>query len=95
MAPVNSQLKDTNLMAAAHAVVALPKQGKGSHPDSTSLTLDGRGRTSMAQKGSIDHEEHRGSFFLAGWQNLEGQGGQHGDAECVLRELLQGGPAWA
>ena len=60
LAPVSSQLKDSNLMAAGHAVVGLPKHGRGSHPDNTSLALDGRGRSSMAQKGSIDPEEHLG-----------------------------------
>ena len=63
LAPVSSQLKDSNLMAAGHAVVGLPKHGRGSHPDNTSLALDGRGKTSMAQKGSIDPDEHLGSFF--------------------------------
>ena len=63
LAPVSSQLKDSNLMAAGHAVVGLPKHGRGSHPDNTSLALDGRGRSSMAQRGSIDTEEHLGSFF--------------------------------
>ena len=39
LAPVSSQLKDSNLMAAGHAVVGLPKHGRGSHPDNTSLPL--------------------------------------------------------
>ena len=79
LAPVSSQLKETNLMATAHAVVALPKQGKGSHPDNTSLALDGRGRTSMAQKGSIDPEEHLGSFF---W--VVGRTSQQKEANMVM-----------
>ena len=29
----------------------------------TSLTLDGRGRTSIARKGMIDDSEHKGSLF--------------------------------
>ena len=82
LAPVSSQLKETNLMAAAHAVVALPKQGKGSHPDSTSLALDGRGRTSMAQKGSIDPEEHLGSFF---W--VVGRTSQQKEANMVMENV--------
>ena len=73
LAPVSSQLKDSNLMAAGHDVVGLPMHGRGSHPDNTSLALDGRGKTSMAQKGSIDPDEHLGPFFWMGGRTYKGQ----------------------
>ena len=53
LAPVSSQLKDSNLMATGHAVVGLPKHGRGSHPDNTSLAR-------------IDNPEVGGSI-LAEW----------------------------
>ena len=82
LAPVSSQLKDSNLMAGGHVAVGLPKQGKGSHPDNTSLALDGRGRSSMAQKGSIDPEEHLGSFF---W--VVGRTSQQKEANMVMENV--------
>ena len=63
--PFSSQLKDTHLMASAHAVLDLPKNGRGSHPENQVLALDGRGRNLMAPKGLCDTDEHAGSFF--GW----------------------------
>ena len=33
LAPLSSQLKETHLMAAAHAVVGVPKHGRGAHPE--------------------------------------------------------------
>ena len=63
LGPFSSQLKDTHLMASAHAVVGLPKHGRGAHPEHLCVALDGRGKTQMAEKGSIDSEEHRGSLF--------------------------------
>jgi hypothetical protein len=63
LGPFSSQLKDTHLMATAHAVVGLPKHGRGAHPENLSLAFDGRGRTLMAHKGSLDSEEHQGSFY--------------------------------
>ena len=32
IAPLSSQIKDCNLMASGHALVTLPKTGRGSHP---------------------------------------------------------------
>merc|ERR1712102_26882 len=61
--PFSSQLKDTHLMASAHAVLDLPKNGRGSHPENQVLSLDGRGRNLMAPKGLMDSEAHEGSFF--------------------------------
>ena len=63
LGPFSSQLKDTHLMASAHAVLDLPKHGRGSHPESQVLALDGRGRNLMAPKGICDTDEHTGSFF--------------------------------
>jgi hypothetical protein len=63
LGPFSSQLKDTHLMAACHAVVGLPKHGRGAHPEDQSLALDGRGKTQMAGKGALDSEEHHGSFY--------------------------------
>ena len=50
-------------MANLHAVVTLPKHGRGSHPSNQSLALDGRNRHLLAAEGSLDGEEHRGSLF--------------------------------
>ena len=61
--PFSSQLKDTHLMAAGHAVLDLPKNGRGSHPENQVLALDGRGRNLMAPKGMCDNDEHHGSLF--------------------------------
>ena len=63
LGPFSSQLKDTHLMVSGHAVVGLPKHGRGAHPDHQSLALDGRGKNQMAAKGSLDEEEHQGSLF--------------------------------
>ena len=62
-APFSSQLKDTHLMAAAHAPVNLPKHGRGAHPSNGNLALDGRMRNVIAGKGVLDTEEHAGSLF--------------------------------
>ena len=84
-------------MVAGHAVVGLPKHGKGVHPENASLALDGRGRSSMAARGSTDGEEHLGSFF---W--MVGRNSKAKDANMELQNVtfakLQGGPAsseWA
>ena len=50
-------------MAAAHAVVGIPRHGRSAHPENLSLALDGRGKTCIAQKGALDAQEHLGSFF--------------------------------
>ena len=63
--PFSSHLKDTHLMASAHAVLDLPKNGRGSHPENQALALDGRGRNLMAPKDLCDTDAHAGSFF--GW----------------------------
>ena len=63
LAPHSSQLKDTNLTASAHAVVTLPRNGKGAHPDNQSLALDGRTRSLIAASGSLDDLEHTGSLY--------------------------------
>ena len=62
-APCSSQLKETHLMATAHAVVTLPKHGRGAHPHNSSLALDGRSRNMLASKDMVDLEEHRGSLY--------------------------------
>ena len=48
-------------MATAHAVVGIPKHGRGAHPESLSLALDGHGKTCIAQKGAVGSQEHLGS----------------------------------
>ena len=63
LAPVSSQIKDSHLMASGHAVVSLPKHGRGAHPENLTLALDGRSRNLMAAKGALDPEEHRGSLY--------------------------------
>ena len=63
LAPHSSQIKDTHLMASGHAVVSLPKCGRGAHPENLSLALDGRGRTMIASAGAVDPAEHTGSLF--------------------------------
>jgi hypothetical protein len=63
LAPHSSQLKDTHLMTNCHAVVGIPKHGRGKHPEDLNLALDGRSRTSIAKKGSIDDHEHIGSLY--------------------------------
>ena len=63
LAPFSSQIKDTHLMATAHAVVTIPKHGRGSHPTNGSLALDGRSRSLIARSGVVDKEEHHGSLF--------------------------------
>ena len=63
LAPWSSQLKDSHLMVSAHAVVTLPKHGRGAHPENGSLALDGRTRNLMASAGTIDKDEHVGSLY--------------------------------
>ena len=63
LGPYSSQLKDSHLTLSYHAIVGLPKHGKGAHPEHQTIALDGRGRTMMAASGSIDGEEHTGSLF--------------------------------
>jgi hypothetical protein len=64
LAPFSSQIKDTHLlMVIAHAVVTIPKHGRGSHPTNGSLALDGRSRSLIARSGVVDNEEHHGSLF--------------------------------
>ena len=63
LAPHSSQLKDSHLMASAHAVVTLPKHGRGAHPDNQSLALDGRCRHLIASQGTVGPDEHTGSLY--------------------------------
>ena len=63
LAPCSSQVKDSHLKAPAHAVVTIPKHGRGAHPENLSLAIDGRSRNIMATKGAIDAEEHVGSLY--------------------------------
>ena len=63
LAPYSSQLKDSHLMTNQHAVVSIPKHGRGKHPADQSLALDGRGRTQLAKKGAIDDNEHIGNLY--------------------------------
>jgi hypothetical protein len=63
LGPFSSQLKETHLMATAHALMGIPKNGRGAHPENLSLALDGRGRTCIAKKGVLGSQEHFGSSF--------------------------------
>ena len=63
LAPYSSQIKDTHLTGSAHAGVALPKNGRGAHPDNSSLALDGRLRNLIAKEGALDDKEHEGSLY--------------------------------
>ena len=62
LVPFSSQIKDTHLMATAHAVVTIPKHGRGAHPTNGSLALDGRSRSLIAKSGVVDKDEHHGSL---------------------------------
>ena len=63
LAPHSSQIKDSHLMASAHAVVTLPKHGRGAHPENQTLALDGRSRHQLASKGTTGPDEHKGSLY--------------------------------
>ena len=63
LAPCSSQLKDTHLLGSGHAVVTLPKNGRGSHPDNLSLALDGRCRNLIASAGISGPDAHTGSIY--------------------------------
>lgn len=63
LAPFSTQIKDTHLTAASHALLGLPKHGRGAHPEQQTLALDGRGRNLMAKKGTLDEQDHTGSLF--------------------------------
>ena len=63
LAPESSQLKDSNLMTVYHELVGLPKHGKCAHPDNRTFAFDGRGMTSVAEKGSIDDQQRMGSLL--------------------------------
>ena len=63
LAPQSSAIKESHLMANAHAVVTIPKHGRGAHPENMSLALDGRCRNVIANKGVLDPEEHTGSLY--------------------------------
>ena len=63
LAPISSQIKETHLMASAHAVVTIPKHGRGAHPENLSLATDGRSRNLIAKSGSLDKDDHAGSLF--------------------------------
>ena len=64
LAPFTSQLKDTHLMASGHAVVDIPKHGRGAHPDGQSMALDGRTRNLIAKKGGPRRERAQGEPVL-------------------------------
>ena len=63
LAPHSSQLKETHLTGHAHAGVALPKNGRGAHPENSSLALDGRLRSLIATEGPLDEKEYAGSLY--------------------------------
>ena len=63
LVPHTTQLKDSHLMWNYHAVVTVPKQGRGAHPENMTLALDGRGKGMMAHDGTIGASEHKGSLF--------------------------------
>ena len=66
LGPFFSQLKESHLMAVAHAVVGIPKPGRGAYTENLSLAFDGRGRTCIAQKGALGSQEHLGFLVLVG-----------------------------
>ena len=70
-APHSSQLKDTHLVANAHALVALPKSGRGAHPHNLSLALDGRCWNLIAAKDSLDSWGTQGLLVLGCDQDLK------------------------
>jgi len=41
LGPFSSQLKEPHLTAVAHAVVGIPKHGRGAHLENLTLVLDG------------------------------------------------------
>ena len=63
VAPVTSICRETHLTNLANAVVGLPKHGSGAHPSGKSLAMDGKSRTLVAKKGSLDDTEHLGGLF--------------------------------
>ena len=63
LAPFSSQIKDTHLMVTAHALVTLPKHGRGAHPSNGTLAMDGRLRNVIASAGLLDKQEHAGSLY--------------------------------
>ena len=63
LAPFSSQIKDTHLTTAGHAVLGIPACGSGAHPEGNVLALDGRGKASMAAAGTIDERDHYGSLY--------------------------------
>ena len=65
LGPWTSQIKEQRFTAAAHAVLGLPPFGRGAHPESLTMALDGRCRSQLASKDMIDPEEHTGSLYWA------------------------------
>ena len=63
LGPWSSQLKESHLMTSGHALVGLPKNGSGAHPENQAMALDGRGKSNIAPTGELDAEEHHGSLF--------------------------------
>ena len=63
LAPCTSQLKNTHITGHAHAMVNIPKHGRGSQVDGLAMVLDGRTRTIVSKKGIVDDEEHTGSLY--------------------------------
>ena len=63
LAPHSSQIKDTHLMSLLHAVVGVPKHGRGAEPENKSLALDGRCRNMMNSAGTCEEVEHTGSLY--------------------------------
>ena len=70
-------------MAHAHAVVGLPKHGRGSFSELQGLALDGRARNLIARQGTIDDKTHTGSLF---W--LVGRTSKKADANLVLDPVI-------
>ena len=46
-----------------HCQITVPVSGDGSSPDGKFLSIDGRGRSSIACKDLLDPSEHTGSLF--------------------------------
>ena len=52
-------------MAMGHAVVTLPKHGRGSHPENGALAIDGRGKNMLAPSGLVGSSLQTGALFWA------------------------------
>ena len=82
LGPWSSQLKESHLMTSGHALVGLPTNGSGAHPENQAMALDGRGKSKIAPTGELDAEEHHGSLVWA-----VGMTSQYQDVNLVLENI--------